>query len=67
MEMNEWDSGGFHGGVRSGWRVHGTPTLENIFEAFAKALKCCHLVESLIFFFFILPYNHLFWASKWEK
>lgn len=75
MEMNEWDSDGFHRGLGQAGRAPRTPTLENIFEVFAKALKYCHLVESLIsvgflvwfFFFPILLCNYLFWASKWKN
>lgn len=60
MEMNEWDSDGFHRGLGQAGRAPRTPTLENIFEVFAKALKYCHLVESLIsvglVYFFFFPF-----------
>lgn len=50
--MNEWNSAGFHRGLGQARRVPGAPTRENIFEVFAKSLKYCHLVESLVLIFF---------------
>lgn len=55
VRLNEWTKFCWlQQGVRSGRRVHVTPTPKSIFKVFAKVLKCHHFMKNFNLFFTVI-------------